>query len=322
MILAIDQGSSKTQALIGDDLGNILGVGTGEGACHFLVGMTAAMQAVDHAAYNALAAARLPREAITVVSAGIAGANWPEEYKALTNELQSRFPVARITVYNDCVAALFAGTRNKEAIVLCAGTSFNSAVVHDGQIIFIYNNYIEAMDEGGKGLATRALQGVFRSLTTMGLPTSLTEKALSFFGYKDTLSMLLDFSRNSMSRPIKDFAPCVDEEAMRGDKVALDVQYTFAQSLSRYATAALKRYEMTGSQADVVLSGGVFKARSPVMEDTIRMEIHRVAPLARIVNAEFEPVVGAYVLAFDQEQRGRVWKRVQIESHRLSLTRK
>lgn len=321
MILAIDQGSSKTHALVGDTQGHILGTGLAEGACHFLVGMEAAMRAVDAAARNAFQHAGVGREQISIVSAGMSGANWPDEFQLLTEGLEKLFPQARVTVYNDSIPALYAGTQSPDAVILCAGTAFNAAVLKDRKLVWIYNNYTELMDEGGRSLSTRAMEGVFRSVTGMGPETSLKERALTFFGYADILPMLLDFSRNCLKRPVKDFATVVDEEAMKGDQVALNVQYEFGKSLSRYAVAGLKRYGLECKTIDIVLSGGIFKAHSPVMVDAIRTEVHRLTPLARIVDARYEPVLGAYTLALDPESKQEWWPLIQEAAPHFSLER-
>mgnify|MGYP004508499585 FL=1 len=299
MILAIDQGSSKTQSLIGDETGRIYGTGVAEGACHFMVGIDKAMAAVRSSVQNALQEAGVGLDRINRVSAGMAGANWPDEFRLLTDALEREFFPARATVYNDCVPALYAGTQSNNAIILCAGTSFNAAVLKDRRLVWIYNNYIERADDGGKGLADRALEGVFRSVTGMGPQTSLTQRALDFFGYDEVLPLMLDFSRGCIQKPVKDFAIAVDEEAMSGDTVALEAQYHFGVSVSRYATAALRKYDLTSQSTDIVLSGGIFKARSPVMVDAIRAQVHRISPGSRIVEAVFEPVVGALELALD-----------------------
>lgn len=321
MILAIDQGSSKTQALVGDEHGRIVGTGLGEGACHFLVGMDRAMQAVAVAAANAMREAAIAPERIDRVSAGMAGANWPDEFAELTRQLGTLFHPANITVYNDCVPALYAGSQSPNAVILCAGTSFNAAVLKKRELVWIYNNYTESVDEGGKSLATRAMEGVFRSMTGMGPQTSLKGRALTFFEYEDILPMLLDFSRGSMRKPLKDFAVIVDEEAMNGDAVALQAQYEFGLSVSRYATAALKRFEFINEPADIVLSGGIFKANSSVMVDAIRTEVHRVAPLARIVEAVYEPVVGAYEMALDPAMQDAWWPQIEETAAQLALVR-
>ena len=58
-VMGIDQGSSKTYAIVGDDGGNVLGFGKSYGACHSNTGMKYAMKAVKEAVNEALQQAGL-----------------------------------------------------------------------------------------------------------------------------------------------------------------------------------------------------------------------------------------------------------------------
>lgn len=321
IILAIDQGATKTQALVADEQGHILGTGLDRGACHFMDGMGKAMFAVQGAADKAIEQAGIKKEDVCRVSGGLAGANWPDEIENLEKNLEKIYIGAKVSVCNDCVPALYAGTTCANAVILCAGTHFNAAVLKNRELVWIYNNYTESIDQGGRSLAIRAMEGVLRSVTCMGPETSLKQRAMDFFGYDEILPMVLDFSRGNIRTPLKDFVKTVDEEAMRGDKVALDAQYEFARSLSRYAIGALKKYELIGTETDIVLSGGVFKAQSPVMVDAISTEVHRVSPTARIVEAVYEPVVGALELALDRNNKEIWWPNIVKSAKEHDLIR-
>lgn len=63
------------------------------------------MRAVRSAAEAALRASKLPWESVSLVSAGMSGANWPEEFQTLREALDAIFGRGRSTVYNDCVPA-------------------------------------------------------------------------------------------------------------------------------------------------------------------------------------------------------------------------
>ncbi len=70
-----------------------------------------------------------------------------------------------------------------------------------------------------------------------------------------------------------------------------------------------------------MLSGGIFKARSMVMADAIRTEVHRVAPRACVVEALYEPVVGAYELALEPSRQAEWRPRMEKSAERFSLER-
>ena len=155
--LAIDQGGTKTAVIVADEDCRILGKGTGAGACHFFDGMPAAIAAVRDAAQSAFTQAGLSPKNLNIISAGMAGANWPGEIIALEIGLRSLFPVNSIRVYNDCLIAMRGGTSASRCAVLCAGTGLNAATRFNDGPPFVFNNYIEDLDQGARGLAARAL---------------------------------------------------------------------------------------------------------------------------------------------------------------------
>ncbi len=59
------------------------------------------------------------------------------------------------------------------------------------------------------------------------------------------------------------------------------------------ANTIIRRLGMEKLDVEVVLGGSIFKGKGPLLMDTIRARVHRVAPRARIIHPEFEPVVGA-----------------------------
>lgn len=323
--LAIDQGGTKTIAIVADDEGRILGKGTGAGACHFFDGMPKAMAAVESATRLALVKAGLTPQNLRAISAGLAGANWPEEIIALEAGLRTLFPVDDICVYNDCLIALRGGTAQTCCAVLCAGTGLNAAVRFSKGPFLIYNNYIEDLDQGAKGLGARALRAIFLSEIGALPPTTLTEIALTFFELDQVDKLLLAYQRQQLRKPIQDLSPLLFEAAGKSDRVALEIISQFALSISRYPIAAINKHNAQNAEIDVVLSGGLFKAKGTSLVETIETEIHRVAPNAKIIEAAYEPVVGAMLLVLDSKYRGEipppVMQNCQVSAEKLDLLR-
>lgn len=300
MILAIDQGGSKTVALVADKAGRILGIGAGFGACHFGDGLEKAMKAVVMAVDEAMAQAGLVYSDVSCISAGLAGANWPEEIEMLESSLQNCFGIENVTVYNDCLIAMRGGTDNPNSIVLCGGTGLNCAVTTDTGVVRVYNNYVDDMDQGGGSLGARTLLAVFQSEIGILPPTVLRERTLKFFGLDKVDDMLLGYQRKLLNKPLKDVAFILFEAADQSDKVALSVIYDMGISLSRYVVAGAQYYGLMGKPFDVVLSGGIFKARNTLLQETICTQVHRTAITASIINAEYEPIVGALVMGLEK----------------------
>ncbi len=313
--LAIDQGGTKTAAIISDDDGHILGKGMGSGACHFFDGMPRAMAAVNDAVQAAFTQASLSPKDMHAISAGMAGANWPEEIVALENGLRSLFPVDSIRVYNDCLIAMRGGTAASRCAVLCAGTGLNAAARFDDGPPFVFNNYVEDIDQGAKGLGTRVLQAVFFSEIGALPHTILTETALQLFELEKVDELLLASQRKQLRKPIQDLSPLLFEAAKKSDAVALEIISQFGTSISRYPIAAIQKHKAKNLEKDIVLSGGLFKNKGTSLVETISAGIHRVAPHARIIEAAYEPVVGAMLMALDLKYCGQIPAAIMQNCH-------
>jgi len=247
-----------------------------------------------------LHSAGVSKNGITRIYGGIAGANWPEEIDMLTREFRARFNARNVSVSNDCVVALRGGTEKSDAIVLCAGSGFNGAVMVDGRIRHVFNNYVDPADQGGQALGGRALQAVFESHLGIRGKTVLTQKLMDYFGYGEVDQLLLGRDRGKLKYPLQTAVPILIDAALQNDAAALDIIFSFSTSIARYAAGSLKKYGLIGKDCDIVLSGGVFKSEHPLFFETIAAEIHRVSSQACVVNAEYEPVVGAALLGLEE----------------------
>jgi Predicted N-acetylglucosamine kinase len=275
------------------------------------------------AASEALAKAGLTIDDITRVAGGLAGANWPDEIEMLQNEMKRLFNVEHASVWNDCVVALRAGTDADNAIVICSGSGMNSAVFIDGRLHTVYNNYIELMDQGGEALGGRVFKSVFQSYMQIIEPTSLTERVMEYFGYTDMDSMLLAYQRNQLIKPLKDLSILLFEEADRNDPAALEIIYSYSKSISKYVTSAIKKYNIDTGVCIVVLSGGVFKAKNPLLHEAVCTHIHRVYSNLKIEQAKYEPVVGAALMELDKlgPKNDEAHELCKKEAERLNLVR-
>ena len=87
--------------------------------------------------------------------------------------------------------------------------------------------------------------------------------------------------------------------ACDGDPVAADIIGRLADEVIAFATAALRRLELTGADPDVVLGGRLLRAVSPAVVETIARGVRELAPEANVLVAPSEPIVGAALLGLD-----------------------
>ncbi|WP_276357134.1 N-acetylglucosamine kinase [Cohnella caldifontis] len=298
-LLAVDQGSTKTAALVGDDAGRILGVGYAGGACHSSDGMDMAMSMVRSACGEAMRQAGASAADIALLVGGLTGADWDYEYPLLEDALIRTIGVPSVRVCNDCVIAQRGGTDAGHGVVLCAGTAFNAAVQTPDGGRFIFGYYVNDEDMGGTSIGKAAVVAVCNAHAGIGPPTRLTGLVLGFYRVP-TVDELLFRRINGKLRPYKDAAPLVFEAARAGDPAAVGILERHGESVARYAIAGLRRIGDAGLRTDVVLSGSIFKAKDRILQRSIAGKLAMEAPQANVVDALYEPVVGAYLLGLDE----------------------
>lgn len=298
-ILGIDQGGSKTHVIIGDTDGNILGLGVSYGACHSVNGLEYAIKAVKLAAEIALSQAKITIEDVQAIYAGMTGVDWEFEGDLLREKLSLEFKVTNIHVVNDCIIAMRSGTNLNYSCVLCAGSGLNCAIKKD-DIEFVYGFYIDEMHQGGVAIFERAIKAVFDSELGLSQQTILTQKVFNHFNVKNADELLYKKVTGKLSSKDMLYLPIIVEEAaLANDMIALKLLYDYGTEISQYAIAGMKKFDMLNMEVEIVLSGSVFKCVAPIFKDAIVTEIHKHAIHAKIVDALYEPVVGALLLSLD-----------------------
>lgn len=298
--LGIDQGGSKTAAIVGDKYGHILGMGKSFGAVHSSDGMETAMEACYQAAKEAASMAGIAFSDIRCTVGGLTGIDWKGDGELLQTALRKKLGIARVHAVNDCIIAMRAGTDASKCAVLCAGSGLNCAVRSgDEEIIFGY--YIPDSLQGGSAIGKAAIQRVFDQESGIGPRTSLTGYILEYLQVRDADALLYKAVNGGLKTEDILYLPMlVEKAALEGDEVANDIFRAFAKGVIPYLLSGMRKLNIVNDPVDVVLSGSIFKCKAPVLFDTVRELIGREAARARIINAEYEPVIGAYLLARDK----------------------
>lgn len=327
-VLGLDQGGSKTHAVVADMEGNILGIGCGAGACHSVIGLEAATAAIYDASMQAIGAAGITTAQIAVVAAGLTGVDWPHETQLLREAVSDtlHIPQEKIIVVNDCLIALRAGTSKPSGCILCAGSGLNCAVRHPDGREYTFGFYIEDSCQGGSALGMRTLQAVFDSEAGLCAPTALTQKVLGYMGCADVDEMLFRHVTSGLGQDrILKLPPVLEEAAIEGDEVAREILRVFARDIARYVVVGLRRLDMLAMDMEVVLSGSIFKCRAPELIDTVTDVILGNAPNATILESIYEPVIGAMLLALDHLEGADltlIQEHIERDAKRFDMVRK
>ena len=323
-VVGVDQGHSQTRAVVADEQGNILGVGMSRGACHARHGMGVTMGAIREAVRLALAQAGAQSQQIAILFCGLTCADWLDEYALLRENVRALGFCEDVRIANDCIIALRGGTSAPYGAIVIAGTGGNCAVRSPEGEEFIYGFYHDDDLQGGSALGRRALQAIYHSETGREPATILTQRVLAMFALGSVDDLLRADVEDRLDRgQIAHIAPVVSQAAHEGDAVAKSILRAFGKGLAELVTAGLRRFGMTDLDVEVVLSGSVFKGGT-LIQEAMLAGIRAAAPKARLVNARYEPVVGAALLGLEAigvKVDSEVAHNVDQSSNRLGLIR-
>ncbi len=290
----IDGGQSATAAVAADELGRILGRGTGPGADEVgeLPGSSRLHDALGTALTGAIAAANLPAGVqFERIVAGVSG------YEGRVYGEPPQLPAASLTLVHDAVNAHAGAFAGRPGVVVIAGTgsvafarSERGAEAVAGGWGFLFG------DEGSAfWLARSAVSDAMRDADA-GEPNDLAPVALQHFGR----TSLRDLSRAFYAREISRaqfalFAVDVLQAAERGSEPAARYVRDGAGALVRLAMRAAVSAGLP-ADAEAAFLGGLTK--SSTMQGEIAQWMRTLIPSARRVAPKHDAAVGALILAY------------------------
>lgn len=313
-VLGIDQGGTKTTAVLMDSCGKILGKGKNPGAYFPEVGIESSTAIMRAAAAEAMAGTDVTMRDVATVVVGMTGIDWPGQAEMLEHAVCRSFGVAGAEVVNDCIIAMYGGTLKPYGAVVCAGTGMNIAARSPENKNVILGFYIEDEDQGGSALATRAMRKVFDAELGICGPTRLRALFLDYFRKRTVDELLYSYIEDPHTQvESRQLVPQIVDLASDGDEVTQQLLKQMAQKTGAYLLCALKKAEMENMPVDVVLTGSVFKGKKNLLTDTLSEYVRVNCPAAEVINARYEPVVGAAIMGLIQKNAVTQTVRENIE---------
>ncbi len=304
LLLGVDGGNTKTIALVARPDGSI--VGAGRAGCSDIFNAPSEADALfelDAAVSEALTAAGIGPQQIAYGAFGLAGADWPEDTIYLETHIRKRGYGQRVSVTNDAIPALRAGTDDGVGVVISYGTGLAAAARNaSGQS---WHSGFWAEPLGGGRMGHDALNQVLRSELGIAPATNLRAALLAHFGHDEVATMLravFGHDRPALSeRDYARLAPAVLNCAHAGDDGARSIVDEHARKLAEYALAAARQVGMHPPHSTLVLNGGLFRDEAR----TLQSVLERYLPTANgfaLTRLGEQPVVGAVLMAFDGDR--------------------
>jgi N-acetylglucosamine kinase-like BadF-type ATPase len=290
LFVAIDGGGSKTECLISDRSGNILGYGRGGPINVSFVDVDVAQESFRMALSGATRNRRL---AVSIVA-----------FAATTSQAVAQPVVDEFLDYRQ-----FINTREAAACLASATSDAHGAVVLAGTGAFQWarNRNDETWRTDGWGsfvgdqgsaydIVRRAFVAAARAVDGRGSWTALVDKFCCHFQATTLREVTGRVNPTKVPRhEIAALAPLVSQIA-ETDPVARSILVDSGKLLAEGLISCIKQVKMLDSEFHVALSGGVFNAGDSLIAP-IRDELAHFAPGGIVVRPLVPPVIGALCLA-------------------------
>lgn len=301
-VLGVDGGNTKTIACVADMTGRI--IGTGRSGCSDIYTFPAVDDAVDElalAVHAALQTAGCRQQDIVSGCFSLAGADWQEDYDDLQNALQARGFGEIVTVYNDAIGALRAGSPDGTGVVIACGTG-GAIGARNAQGAFWHSSWWQD-SLCGRDLGWQAIRAARHAALGIDPPTALTAHVLTHFNQPDVESVIHRFFRRPMSHPtdyeLSTLAPLLLTEAENGDTTARAIVEDHARRLGQYALVAARKVGIENTPFTLILTGSIFRHPGTLLKAAAADYVRQFAPALHVVNSPYEPVIGALMLALE-----------------------
>ncbi|HJZ66412.1 MAG TPA: BadF/BadG/BcrA/BcrD ATPase family protein [Candidatus Acidoferrum sp.] len=277
--MGLDGGGTKTDCVLMDDAGRIVGCGRGAASNPSRIGVDAAAKGVIEAATAALRDAKLGMAQVSDVCAGLAGVALAERAAAMRALLAEFFHAARFELCTDLDLALSAaGTA--PAIVLVAGTG-SAAIGRDtsGRVVRSGGYGPKQSDEGSAfAIGKRAIHDLGRALN--GAPQELQQKILAQLA-ASSLESVTALAGAEADAVYPRVFPIIAREADAGNEIAQGLLRDAALCLASFVSDVQTQLHLAATEFVLGKTGGMI-GRSQFLDKTLDAELRRAAPQSKL----------------------------------------
>ncbi len=315
LIVGVDGGNSKTDIILADTSGHLLGWVRVAGTNYQAIGLPATVAIIRAGIGSLLATARRSGEVPEVLSLCMAGIDTPRDARAVRAALRaSGAPrvARRIVTRNDSEAGLRVATTDGVGIALVGGAGVNAIGVNEAGKAARFASLGDLSGDfgGGAGIGLAGLGAAVRASEGRGPKTSLGRAILAATGRRSLRALLDDILDGSFSgERIGRLAPVVLAESERGDRVARDIEALMSEHAAAYARAAFARAPIRRRPVPIVLIGSTILSSLPGYRSRMVKALSAAVPHAEIRALRDAPVLGALLYGLDESSASRPTRR-------------
>jgi len=305
LVLAIDGGNSKTDlALVRGD-GEVLALARGPLSSPHHIGLEGALQVIDDLLAEALDQAGIENGTGPVADVGqllLAGVDFPAEVEQMEQAAGARGFARHLTVGNDTLAVLRAGTEHGWGVAIVCGAGINCVgVAPDGrQAGFPALGWTTGDWGGGYDVGLAAVLAAARSEDGRGPKTTLEHAVPRHCELATPMQLAEEIHAGRIGhRRVIELAPVVFAEAEH-DAEAGAIVDRLAEEVVTMIRVTIERLELTGEPIPVALGGGLMQSGDPRLIGAVKAGLALAAPAASVHVTSSPPIVGAALLGLDE----------------------
>lgn len=299
--IAFDGGGTKTECLIGDSRGRILATAKGSSTNLKSRPPEKVKEEIYHLLDELFQLANIWKNQIKGVFVSTAGGDREEDRKRWEQWILAYgIKPNKLSIANDAVAALAAGSKAKNGIVLIAGTGSIAYSVNDGleKPIRVGGwGYLLGDEGSGYDIGNKALRIILRSHDGRDdKHEKFSEYILEQIGLKNPEQLITFLYEDSYPRKlIASIARHVISLAEQREPTAKAV---IQQAIDQLVELVVPLIRHDDIHSPLVVSGGLFL--SPYFKQTFEKSMQLKGFTLPIISPQYPPVVGAYMSALIQ----------------------
>ncbi|MEK7474746.1 MAG: BadF/BadG/BcrA/BcrD ATPase family protein [Candidatus Coatesbacteria bacterium] len=301
VILGVDGGNSKTDAVIANALGRVVAIASTGGSNHENLGLRKCVRVLDRLVTDACRKAKVSRRDIRGACFGLAGVDIPADFPLVERQVIAKLGLRCPTkLHNDAFLPLFNDQYRSRGVGVTGGAGRKWVGVNGNRLWMIEGYGLPDLRMVLEAELLRAAEGV-------KVPDGFDRRLLRYLGYRSFRQYVEEqFFRTG--RPyVKNSVPdywtrrfhlpkWFAGELRRGGATARAALREYGGYVAAGVEGVLRNTGLLRAKVDVVLSGSVLANVKPVRDEVVR-RLAKTAPRARVIGAKYKPVRGALAYA-------------------------
>lgn len=289
-IIGVDGGGTKTETIVLDNRGIILGHSIAGPSNINIIGFNQAVKSIINSIRKSMDMSGIKKADIAIL--GLAGAGRKRIAKRFYRKLIKNCFLKNLKIFSDGYIALIAATRYSKGIMINSGTGIIVMGIDDKGKIERCSGWGYLIDDEGSGywIGQKILNRVFRSFDGRDRPTALLKVVLNVFDAKDLDEVLIKvYSDKNFINRITSITKYVGDLWIN-DSIAREILEEAAEEMAIAISCVQKKLNI--DCPDIYYLGGVFDIGKPLV-DMLERKLKKYIAKFRLLKPMFKNVIGA-----------------------------